>query len=233
VMEAARLSGHQPVVLYASTNKVYGGMEGTPLVEQPTRWAYQDLPYGVPESQGLDFHSPYGVSKGAGDQYVRDYYRIYGIPTVVFRQGAIYGPRQFGVEDQGWVAWFLIAAVLDRPITIFGDGKQVRDLCHVSDLLNAYDAALGQIESAAGQVFNVGGGPENSLSIWEEFRVILEGLSGKEIKTRRENWRPGDQRVNIQDIRKAARELGWQPAVSVRQGIADLYRWVVENRDLF
>ena len=233
VMEATRLSGHKPIVLYASTNKVYGGMEDTPLVELDTRWAYQDLPYGVPVTHNLDFHSPYGVSKGAGDQYVRDYYRIYGIPTVVFRQGAIYGPRQFGIEDQGWVAWFLIAAVLDRPITIFGDGKQVRDMCHVSDLLNAYDSALERIDAVAGGVYNIGGGPKNSLSIWVEFGELLEELSGKKIDTQRAGWRPGDQRVNIQDIRKAARELGWQPEIEVRAGIAGLYRWVVDNRELF
>lgn len=123
LVEAARLSGRDPIVLYASTNKVYGGMEDTPVVEEATRWAYADLPGGVPETQPLDMHSPYGVSKGCGDQYVRDYHRIYGLRSVVFRQGAIYGPRQFGVEDQGWAAWFLIAAVCGRPITIFGDGK--------------------------------------------------------------------------------------------------------------
>ena len=129
-LEAARLSGSDPVFLYASTNKVYGGMEDVPIVEDATRWRYADLPFGCPESQPLDFHSPYGCSKGTGDQYVRDYARIYGLRSVVFRQSCIYGPRQFGVEDQGWVAWMTIAAVTGRPITIYGDGKQVRDVLH-------------------------------------------------------------------------------------------------------
>jgi len=142
VLEAARLSGRQPIFLYASTNKVYGGMDDVEVVEDATRWHYKDLTYGAAESQPLDFHSPYGNSKGCGDQYTRDYYRIYDLPTVVLRQSCIYGPRQFGIEDQGWLAWFIIAAVMGRPITIYGDGKQVRDVLHVDDLLNAYDAAI-------------------------------------------------------------------------------------------
>jgi CDP-paratose 2-epimerase len=233
VMEAARLAGHQPVVIYASSNKVYGGMDDTPLVEQPTRWAYADLPGGVPETQQLDFHSPYGCSKGAGDQYVRDYQRVYGIPSVVFRQGAIYGPRQFGIEDQGWVAWFIIAAVLGRPITIFGDGKQVRDLCHVDDLMDAYDAAIDQIDSVSGQVFNVGGGAANTLSIWVEFKPLLEKLLGRSIPVKHDDWRPGDQRVNINNIEKAGRALGWDPQVDVKTGISRLFEWVYDNQALF
>lgn len=234
VLEAARLSGRNPIVLYASTNKVYGGMEDTPLVELETRWDYANLPDGVPETQPLDFHSPYGCSKGAGDQYVRDYHRIYGLPTVVFRQGCIYGPRQFGVEDQGWVAWFVIAAVLNRPITIFGDGKQIRDLCHVSDLLDVYDAALAHIDRAAGQVYNIGGGKPNTLSVWAEFGKLLEELVGAPLEVARDpNWRPGDQRVNYADLAKARRELGWQPKTGVREGIKQLYEWVSENQALF
>ena len=233
VLEAARLSGRNPIVLYASTNKVYGGMEDTPLIEKETRWDYAALPEGVPETQPLDFHSPYGCSKGAGDQYTRDYHRIYGLPTVVFRQGCIYGPRQFGIEDQGWVAWFIIAAVLGRPITIYGDGKQIRDLCHVDDLLDAYDAAVERVDRVAGQVYNIGGGKANTLSIWLEFGALLEELLGREIPVTWDQWRPGDQRVNYADIRKAAAELGWQPKISVRAGVRGLYEWVVENKELF
>ena len=233
VMEAARLAGHQPTVLYASSNKVYGGMDDTPLEEQDTRWVYANLPGGVLETQQLDFHSPYGCSKGAGDQYVRDYERVYGIPSVVFRQGAIYGPHQFGIEDQGWVAWFIIAALLERPITIFGDGKQVRDLCHVDDLMNAYDAALEAIDTIAGQVYNIGGGEANTMSIWAEFGPILEELLGRPIPVTRKNWRPGDQRVNINNIEKARADLGWTPQIGVRQGIGQLFDWVQANRDLF
>ncbi len=142
VLEAARLSGKKPILIYSSTNKVYGGMDDVEVVEDETRWHYKDLTFGASEAQALDFHSPYGCSKGTGDQYVRDYYRIFDIPTVVLRQSCIYGPRQFGVEDQGWLAWMIIAAVTGKKITIFGDGKQVRDVLHVDDLLNAYDLAI-------------------------------------------------------------------------------------------
>jgi CDP-paratose 2-epimerase len=233
VMEAARLSGRQPTVVYASTNKVYGGMEDTPVVERETRWEYADLPEGVSESQPLDFHSPYGCSKGAGDQYVRDYARIYEIPSVVFRQGCIYGPRQFGIEDQGWVAWFVIASVLRRPISIFGDGKQVRDMCNVADLLNAYDLAIENIERVSGKVYNIGGGAQNTLSIWTEFGPLLEEWLGEKIPVKLDAWRPGDQRVNISDVSKAKRELGWEPKTDVRAGIRQLHEWVVANQELF
>ncbi len=233
VLEAARLSGRNPVVLYASTNKVYGGMEDVPVVEEATRYRYADLPHGVPESQPLDFHSPYGCSKGAGDQYVRDYHRIYGLPTVVLRQSCIYGPRQWGIEDQGWVAWFIIAAVSERPITIYGDGKQVRDVLFIEDLLDAYDAAIARIEHAAGQVYNIGGGPDFTLSIWAEFGPLLERLLGRPIPVTYGDWRPGDQRVYVSDIRKAARALGWRPRVSPAEGVERLLRWVQAHQALF
>ncbi len=232
-LEAARLSGRRPIVLYASTNKVYGGMEEVGVVEEATHYRYRDLPAGVPETQPLDFHSPYGCSKGAGDQYVHDYARIYGLPTVVFRQSCIYGPRQFGVEDQGWVAWFIIAALQGRPLTIYGDGKQIRDLLWVDDLLDAYDAAIARIDRTAGQVYNVGGGPANTLAIWREFGPLLEALVGHPLTVTWGDWRPGDQRVYVSDIRKAGRELGWQPRVSIHEGLRRLYEWVRENRALF
>ena len=232
-LEAARASSRNPVFVYASTNKVYGGMEDVALTEEPTRWRYADLEHGCPETQPLDFHSPYGCSKGTGDQYVRDYARIYGLPTVVMRQSCIYGPRQFGIEDQGWVAWFVIAAVFGRPITIYGDGKQVRDVLHVDDLLDAYDVAIEKIDVAAGQVFNLGGGPQNVMSVWEEFGPLLEKLLGRKIDVARGDWRPGDQKVFYADIRKARHELGWKPKIGVRQGVERLFDWVNENRDLF
>ncbi|MEE8392320.1 MAG: GDP-mannose 4,6-dehydratase [Anaerolineae bacterium] len=232
-LEAARHAGTNPIFVYSSTNKVYGGMEGVAVIEQETRYAYSDLPFGIPETQLLDFHSPYGCSKGAGDQYVRDYARIYGLPTVVLRQSCIYGPRQMGVEDQGWVAWFIIAVVTGQPITIFGNGKQVRDVLFVDDLLNAYDAAIARIDVAAGQVYNVGGGPERIMSIWADFGPILEQLMGHSIPVSSSDWRPGDQRVVVCDIRKAERELGWRPRVGVEEGIRRLYQWVIANRSLF
>lgn len=233
VLEAVRLAGHKPPVLYSSTNKVYGEMDDLKVEEGETSYRYADLPYGVPETQPLDFHSPYGCSKGAGDQYVRDYARIFDLPTVVFRQSCIYGPRQFGIEDQGWVAWFVIAAVTGRPITIYGDGKQVRDVLYIEDLLDAYDAALDDLDTAAGNVYNVGGGPENTLSIWVEFGPLLEELLGRQIPVTRKEWRPGDQRVFIADIRKAGRELGWQPGIDVKTGLRLLVNWVTAHRDQF
>lgn len=233
VLEAARLSGQNPILIYASTNKVYGGMDDVEVVEDATRWHYKNLPFGAPESQPLDFHSPYGCSKGTGDQYVRDYARIYGLRSVVYRQSCIYGPRQFGIEDQGWVAWFVIAAVMGRPITIYGDGKQIRDLLHVSDLINAYDLAVEKIDVAAGQVYNLGGGPSNTLAIWTEFGPLLEELVGHPIPIGRGDWRPGDQKVFVADVRKAARELGWTPKVSVEEGVRKLFEWVRENKNLF
>ncbi|MGB7096388.1 MAG: GDP-mannose 4,6-dehydratase, partial [Anaerolineales bacterium] len=226
VLEAARLSGRQPVVIYASSNKVYGEMDNIGVIEEEKSYRYANFPYGVSESFNLDFHSPYGCSKGAGDQYVRDYSRIYGLPAVVFRQSCIYGPRQFGIEDQGWVAWFMIAAVMGRPITVNGNGKQVRDVLSIDDLLDGYDEAIEHINIAAGQVYNIGGGPENTLAIWLTFRPILEELVGHEIVVLWDDWRPGDQRIYISDIRKANRELNWYPRISVKTGIRKLYSWV-------
>ena len=233
MLEAARLNDRKPVLLYASTNKVYGGMEDVEVVEDATRWRYADLPLGCPETQPLDFHSPYGCSKGAGDQYVRDYARIYDLPTIVLRQSCIYGPRQFGVEDQGWVAWMIIAAVTGHPLTIYGDGKQIRDVLHVDDLLNAYDASIEKISTVRGQVFNLGGGPDNTMSIWTEFGPLLEKLLGKPVLVKRGDWRPGDQKVFVADIRKAGRDLGWTPRISVKEGVGRLFNWVRENKELF
>ena len=233
VLEAVRQHAPEAAVLYASTNKVYGGMERVKVVTDHHRYGYADYTQGIPESYPLDFHSPYGCSKGTGDQYMIDYARIYGLKTLVFRQSCIYGRRQFGVEDQGWVAHFIIATVLNRPITIYGDGKQVRDLLHVSDLVKAYQKGIDQIETLKGDVFNIGGGPDNTLSIWTEFEPLLESLAHRPIAVTRHDWRPGDQRVFISDISKAASQLGWRPAVAPRDGIRDLYQWVLANPGLF
>ncbi len=233
LLEAVRTQAPQAIVFYASTNKVYGGMEEVATVEDETRYRYRDLPLGIPESQLLDFHSPYGCSKGCGDQYVRDYARIYGIRTVVFRQSCIYGTRQFGVEDQGWVAHFCIAARLGRPITIYGNGKQVRDVLWIDDLIAAYEAAAACIDLSAGQVYNIGGGPENTMSVWAEFGAILEKLAGRSIPVTYADWRPGDQPVYVSDIRKAEQDLGWRPRVSVAEGIECLWRWIDANPRLF
>jgi len=232
-LEAARLSDRDPIFIYASTNKVYGGMEDVRLAEEATRWRYKDLVEGCPETQPLDFHSPYGCSKGTGDQYVRDYARIYGLRSVVFRQSCIYGPRQFGIEDQGWLAWMMIAAATGRQITIYGDGKQVRDVLHVNDLMNGYDIAIERIDHARGQVYNMGGGPRNVLAVWAEFGPILERLLGKKIDVARADWRPGDQRVFYADFHKATRELGWEPKIDLEEGLEMLFEWIKRNKDLF
>lgn len=208
-------------------------MDDVELTEEATRWKYKDLVNGCPETQPLDFHSPYGCSKGAGDQYVRDYARMYGLRSVVFRQSCIYGPRQFGIEDQGWVAWFIIAAVLRRGITIYGDGKQVRDILFVDDLLNAYDLGIEKIDVAKGQVYNLGGGPENVMSVWAEFGPKLEKLIDDSIEVARGDWRPGDQRVFYANISKADKELGWKPMINVETGVQKLFDWVTANKDLF
>jgi len=232
-LEAARLVGNNPIFIYASTNKVYGRMDHVEIVERATRYSYKNLPFGVSETQPLDFHSPYGCSKGSADQYTRDYARIYGLRTVVVRQSCIYGYRQFGVEDQGWVAWFIIAAHQGRTISIFGDGKQVRDILFVDDLLSFYEAAVQNVDKTAGQIYNIGGGTQNTMSIWSEFEPLLKELIRREIPIEYEDWRPGDQQIYISDIRKAELELGWRPQISVHEGIARLDKWIRENLNLF
>jgi CDP-paratose 2-epimerase len=233
VLEAARLVGNNPIFIYASTNKVYGNMKDLAVIEDAKRYRYENLPHGISENQSLDFHSPYGCSKGAGDQYTRDYARIYGLRSVVVRQSCIYGYRQFGLEDQGWVAWFIIAALKRRPITIYGDGKQVRDILFIDDLLAAYKKIVDNIEITAGEVYNVGGGPKCTMSIWAEFGDLLEKLLGQAIPVHFANWRPGDQPVYISDIRKAERDLKWHPQITVSEGIKLLYEWIQNHEDLF
>lgn len=233
VLEAVRHRCPEAAVLYASTNKVYGSMEAARVTLQGNRYGYTDYPYGIPETYPLEFYSPYGNSKGAGDQYTIDYARIYGLRTLVFRQSCIYGQRQFGVEDQGWVAHFVIAVAKNRPITIYGDGRQVRDLLHVSDLIRAYESGIARIDELRGEAFNLGGGPANTLSVWTEFGPLLETLAGRPIPVTYGEWRPGDQRVFIADIRKAAEQLNWQPTISPVAGIRDLYAWVTANPHLF
>lgn len=233
VLEAIRHSGDKPFVIYSSTNKVYGEMAEHKLLEGKTRYRYAKLPHGLPETQQLDFHSPYGCSKGTAEQYVRDYARIYGIPTVVLRQSCIYGPRQFGIEDQGWLAWFVIAAVMAKPITIYGDGKQVRDMLHVRDLIAAYEAAVARRKKVAGQIYNVGGGPDFTLSIWAECGPMLEKMLGRKIPVKRGAVRPGDQAVYISDIRKAKKELDWAPKIGVEEGTGELVEWVKQHKELF
>lgn len=227
VLEAARAQKTPPVVVYASTNKVYGGMEGVKLVEGPSRYDYADpkLKQGISEAFPTDFHSPYGCSKGAGDQYVHDYARIYGMRTVVLRQSCIYGARQFGNEDQGWVAHFARRALDGKSITIYGNGKQVRDLLAIDDLIDCFRRSLVNIRRTGGEIYNIGGGRQRSVSLRELLR-ILETRLGKKIKTRINRWRPGDQRVYISNIAKAEKHFGWRPRKSVEQGLEQLLHWL-------
>jgi CDP-paratose 2-epimerase len=231
LLEAIRQSEGNPIVLYASTNKVYGKMENVEVVQKNGRYQYANLSRGVPESTPLDFHSPYGCSKGTADQYVRDYARIYGLKTIVFRQSCIYGYRQFGIEDQGWVAWFTIASVFDAPLTIYGDGRQVRDVLFVDDLTECYLQAVKNIEQTAGKIYNIGGGPENQLSLLGLLNILGEKLE-QPIDISYADWRPGDQRVFVSNIDKARNEFGWYPAYDVEQGIDRLYAWVYQHKDM-
>ena len=232
VLEAVRLHSPESFFINASTNKVYGKMEDLGIVERNGRYEYQDLITGVPESRGLDFHSPYGCSKGVADQYVIDYSRVYDLKTVTFRQSCIYGPRQFGIEDQGWVAWFTIAAMLDKEITVYGDGKQIRDVLHVDDLINAYQSAIDNQEQVQGCALNIGGGPNNTLSLLE-LLDYLEGSLHKKITPLWSDWRPGDQPVFVCDLSHAKEKMNWQPSISVDQGVVKLIDWVTKNSRLF
>lgn len=231
VLEAIRRSERKPLIIYASTNKVYGGMTDIDIVKKGQRYSYKDVPYGIPEDRLLDFHSPYGCSKGVADQYVRDFSRMYSLKTVVMRQSCIYGKRQFGVEDQGWVAWFTIAAELGKPITIYGDGMQVRDVLYADDLFEAWDLATKNIDQVSGRIYNVGGGPDKSLSLLE-LLDILEKQLNKQIDYTFDDWRPGDQPVYISDIRKIKEELDWEPKVEPEEGTKLMTEWIIENSNL-
>ncbi len=232
LLEAIRKSGTNPALIYASTNKVYGGMEDIKITQENGRYKYEELPYGIPENRLLDFHSPYGCSKGTADQYVRDYARIYGMRTVVFRQSCIYGPRQYGVEDQGWVAWFTIAALLEKSITIYGDGMQVRDVLYIEDLAHAYESAIEKIDQVKGQVFNIGGGADKVMAIKEVFPLLEEFLQRK-IPLQTSEWRPGDQPVYISNISKAKKVLNWEPKISPEEGVTKLFSWCQANMEVF
>jgi CDP-paratose 2-epimerase len=232
VLEAARRQETMPVVLYTSTNKVYGGLEHLRVVERSSRYEFDDLPQGVSEACPLDFHSPYGCSKGAADQYVRDYHRIYGLPSVVFRMSCIYGPHQFGNEDQGWVAHFCITGIRGGQLTIYGDGKQVRDLLYVDELVELMLRACKNIHRTAGQVFNVGGGPTNTVSIWTEFRDLLRPLIDNMPSMKFDEFRPGDQKIYVSDIRKAQTHLGWAPSVKIDEGLGMLINnWKMDRQN--
>jgi CDP-paratose 2-epimerase len=231
ILEAARKSGNQPFLLFTSTNKVYGSASSGDVWPEKTRYGCSNQE-GTCEKQPLDFHSPYGCSKGAADQYVSDYARVYGLNTVVFRMSCIAGPRQFGNEDQGWVAHFLYSALNRKPVTIYGNGFQVRDVLDVADLLRAFDAVRKLPPCSEGRVYNVGGGPANSVSL-VELMPMIEVLTGRKLDVTHDGVRPGDQAVYISNTQKLQRETGWLPAITVPEMLARIHWWWRQNREIF
>jgi CDP-paratose 2-epimerase len=232
ILEAVRNLHSAIPVFFTSTNKVYGSIDDLKLKHNGLRYYPESeriKKYGIDEKRPLDFHSPYGCSKGAADQYVIDYSRSYNIPTVVFRMSCVYGPHQFGNEDQGWVAHFMLQALNNKPITIFGDGKQVRDVLYIDDLVNAFFYAQENLEEVAGQAFNIGGGSANSLSLLELVREI-ETMAKRKVDVEFEDWRNGDQKYYVSAIDKFSRLTGWQPKVKPVDGLIQLYNWLRENR---
>jgi CDP-paratose 2-epimerase len=232
VLEAIRRQARPPSLLFTSTNKVYGDLADVRLRIGADRYEPHDhgyRRYGFGEDRALNFHSPYGCSKGAACQYVLDYARTFGLRTTVFRMSCIYGPHQFGTEDQGWVAHFLIKALNDDQITIYGDGRQVRDILYVDDLVDAFLLARERIEDISGEVFNMGGGPENTISLLELLNSIRH-LNKKQPQTSFSDWRPADQQYYVSDTRKFSRSTGWQPRVNAKSGICALYEWLKGHR---
>ncbi|MDQ6694663.1 MAG: GDP-mannose 4,6-dehydratase [Chloroflexota bacterium] len=232
LLEALRGLSSPPPLVFTSTNKVYGGLGDVPLHKSNVRYEPVDRAIkerGIGEDHPLDFHSPYGCSKGAADQYVLDYARTYGVHAVVFRMSCIYGPHQFGTEDQGWVAHFLIRALKGEPITLYGDGKQVRDILFVEDLVNAFMLAHDNMGTLPGQAFNIGGGPSNTVSLLEILELIGE-IHGKKPDGSFEGWRPGDQRYYVSDTTKFSSATGWRPQIDPQQGVEHLYNWLGVSR---
>lgn len=230
ILEAIRLSSHKPSLIYTSTNKVYGDLSGIELDSNNSRYFPLNPVYfknGISESISLNFHSPYGCSKGSADQYILDYARSFSLRTIVFRMSCIYGPHQFGTEDQGWIAHFIKQAINNQKITLYGDGKQVRDILYVDDLVNAFLLAKQKIGELAGEVFNMGGGPENAVSLIELLNY-MNSLDHLNIQIEFDQWRIGDQKYYVSDTRKFKKSTGWQSRVSYREGLINLYTWLNE-----
>jgi CDP-paratose 2-epimerase len=234
LLEGARAMAHPPSLLFTSTNTVYGALPDVSVHESEGRYVPVDpalAAHGIPEQRPLQFCTPYGCSKGAADQYVIDYAHSFGLATVVFRMSCIYGTHQFGTEDQGWVAHFLISALRDDPVTIYGTGRQVRDILFAEDLVEAMLLARGSIGELAGRAFNIGGGPAAAVSLHEVIEEI-ERLTGEPLSITHEDWRTGDQRWYVSDTRAFCEATGWAPRVSPQDGIAALHEWLTDERDL-
>jgi CDP-paratose 2-epimerase len=232
LLEELKTLESPPPLLYTSTNKVYGGLHDVAMRKSKTRYEPEDASVrerGISEARPLDFHTPYGCSKGAAEQYVLDYARSFGKPAVVFRMSCIYGPHQFGTEDQGWVAHFLIQALAGRPITIYGDGMQVRDILFVEDLVDAFQLAQKHMDRISGEAFNMGGGPERTISLLE-LLATMQRMNGARPSVRSEAARTGDQRYYVSDTGKFRRATGWRPRVGALEGISRLQNWLIEAR---
>jgi CDP-paratose 2-epimerase len=232
VLEAIRNSTRRPPLFFTSTNKVYGGLDDVELHEERLRYTPADAAIasrGISEARPLDFHSPYGCSKGTADQYVIDYARSYGLKAVVFRMSCIYGPHQFGTEDQGWVAHFLIRALNREPLTIYGDGKQVRDVLYVDDLVDAFVRAAENIHECSGRAFNIGGGAANTISL-RELLAMLRRLDGRAPRVEWGEWRTGDQKYYVSDSTRFSTATGWRPAMNVARGVRALREWLIASR---
>ncbi|OFZ82709.1 MAG: CDP-paratose 2-epimerase [Bdellovibrionales bacterium RIFOXYD1_FULL_53_11] len=236
ILEAVRRHSPGTVVFYSSTNKVYGDLDRCKYEERGLRYVAPGFEHGFDETVPLDFRSPYGCSKGAMDQYMLDYARVFGLKTIVFRHSSIFGGRQFSTYDQGWIGWFVMQALgakrgtLAEPFTISGDGKQVRDVLFASDLVGCYFEALANADKAAGNAFNIGGGMENSLSLLELFEFLQQELDIK-LEYTKLPWRKSDQKVFVADIRKAGRIFGWKPRVACKDGLRRMITWVGQNMD--
>ncbi len=232
LLEALRSLDQAPPLVFTSTNKVYGDLNEVRLRMRGGRYEPENAAMranGFSEGCPLNFHSPYGCSKGAACQYVQDYTRTFGLPTVVFRMSCIYGPHQFGTEDQGWVAHFLIQALKGLPLTIYGDGRQVRDVLYVDDLIDAFLLAQSNMRRLSGQVFNIGGGPANTTSLLELMELISE-LQGHRPSARFADWRPADQQYYVSDTRRFSSATGWKPRIGVRAGVESLNDWLKNRR---
>lgn len=232
ILEAARKMPMPPIMLFSSTNKVYGSLDHLQYEERDDEYGFINGRGGVSEDAPLDFHSPYGCSKGVADQYCLDYHRVYGLKTVVFRQSCIFGNNQYGIEDQGWVAWFLIAALTGKKITIFGNGKQVRDLLHVDDLARVFELAIDKIDTVKGNAFNIGGGPNNKMSILQMIEFIKSQVN-ENLSLGWSDFRPGDQMIYVSDISKFTEMTGWEPLKPIDQGLMQLTDWIRSNKEIF
>ena len=232
ILESVRKYKVKPIIIFSSTNKVYGSLDKYELLESNSKYIFKSKKMkGINESEPVDFYSPYGCSKGSADQYIHDYFRIFDIPTIVFRQSCIYGKRQFGVEDQGWLAWFLFSLMKKKIATVFGTGKQVRDVLYISDLIDAYKAALENISDTAGNIYNIGGGLKNSFSIIEYLYYVADRYN-LPLKIKNKEWRPGDQLIYISDTTKFEKKTGWRVKTDYFKGIDLLYEWLLDNYNI-